>query len=175
MHARAVSIENTRYLDTQIVLPLILEEQRLGAALAFIIAGAGADWIDVAPILFHLRMNAWVAVDLRGGRLQDLCAHPLGESQHVDSAMHTCFCRLHWIALVVDRRCRASHVVALVDLDIEGKCDIMADEFKVRVVEQVLDIAARAAKEIVDANDNGSLSDQAIAKMRTEETRSTGD
>src|SRR5262245_65575579 len=102
MHAWAVSIKDTRHLDTEIVLPLIVEEQRLGAALAFIVAGARANWIDVAPILFHLRMNAGVAIDFRGGRLEDLCAHALGESQHVDGAMHTGYWRLHRIALIGD-------------------------------------------------------------------------
>ena len=43
------------------------------------------------------------------------------------------------------------------------------------VIEQVLDIAARAAKEIVHANHIGTLGDQTIAKVRTQEARSTGD
>src|SRR4029077_19110860 len=37
LHARSVSIENSQYLDFQIVLPPIVEKQRFGATLAFII------------------------------------------------------------------------------------------------------------------------------------------
>ena len=58
MHARAVGVEDARHLDAQFVLAPIIEEQRLGAALAFVVAGARADRIDVAPIVLGLRMDA---------------------------------------------------------------------------------------------------------------------
>jgi hypothetical protein len=45
---------------------VIIEEQRLGAALAFIIAGARSDRVDVAPIVLGLWMNRGIAVNLAG-------------------------------------------------------------------------------------------------------------
>jgi len=45
---------------------MIVEEQRLRAALALVVAGPPADRIDAAPVGFGLRMNFRVAVDLAG-------------------------------------------------------------------------------------------------------------
>ena len=79
MHARAVGVEDARDLDAHFVLPPVVEEQRLGAALAFVVAGARADRIDVAPVVLGLRMNVRVAVDLGGRRLKNFRAQPLGQ------------------------------------------------------------------------------------------------
>ena len=102
MHARPVGIEDPRDLDAQLVLAPIVEEQRLGAALAFVVAGARSDRIDVAPIILRLRMNMRVAVNLRRRRLQDLGLHALGQAQHIDGAVHADLRRLHRIELIVD-------------------------------------------------------------------------
>ena len=48
MHARAIGIEDPGDFDFEFVLAAIIEEQRFGAALALIVAGARADRIDVA-------------------------------------------------------------------------------------------------------------------------------
>ena len=74
VHARAVGIEDARDLDLELVLAVIVEEQRLGAALALVIAGARADRVDVPPVVFRLRMHGRVAVDLAGRGLQDPAA-----------------------------------------------------------------------------------------------------
>ena len=71
MHARAIGIEDARHFDAQFVLAQVVKEQRLGAAFAFIVAGARSDRIDVAPIVFGLRMNAGIAVNLRRRGLQE--------------------------------------------------------------------------------------------------------
>jgi hypothetical protein len=44
------------------MLPGIIEEQRLRAALAFLEAGARADRVDVAPIFLGLRMDRGITV-----------------------------------------------------------------------------------------------------------------
>src|SRR5204863_2051822 len=66
MHARAVSIENSRHLDAQAMLAPIVEKQRFGATLALVIAGTRANRIDVAPVVLGLRMGQRIAIDLRG-------------------------------------------------------------------------------------------------------------
>ena len=58
-------------LISQPVLAVIVEEQRLGAALAFVVAGARADRVDVAPIVLGLRVDGGIAVNLGGRRLED--------------------------------------------------------------------------------------------------------
>ena len=95
VHARAVGVEDARDLDRQLVLAVIVEEQGLGAALAFVVAGADADRIDVAPIVLGLRMDRGVAVDLAGRGLEDLAASGAWRAQHVDRAMDAGLGRLH--------------------------------------------------------------------------------
>src|SRR5690606_7068761 len=70
-HARAVGVEDAADLDLQGRLPVVVEEQRLGRALALVVAGPGTGWIDVAPVAFRLRMHQRVAVDFGGRGLQD--------------------------------------------------------------------------------------------------------
>ena len=64
VHARAVGVEDARDLDLELVLAMIVEEQRLGAALALVVAGARTDRIDVAPVVLGLRVHRGIAVDL---------------------------------------------------------------------------------------------------------------
>ena len=81
VHARAVGVEDAGDLDAQAVLAAVVEEQGLGAALAFVVAGAEADGVDVAPVVFGLRVDFGVAVDLAGGGLEDLGLGALGEAR----------------------------------------------------------------------------------------------
>ena len=133
MHARAVGVEDARDLDAHVVLTPVVEEQRLGAALALVVAGARSDRVDVAPIVFGLRMDAGIAVHFGGRRLEDFRAHALGQAQHVDRAVHAGLGRLHRIALVVNRRRRTGEIVDLVDLDIERKGHVVADQLEALV------------------------------------------
>lgn len=77
MHARTIGIEYPGDLDAQLMLAVIVKEQRLCAALAFIIARPEADRIDIAPVVFGLRVNNRIAVDFRRGCLKDLGTQPL--------------------------------------------------------------------------------------------------
>ena len=174
MHARTIGIENPHDLDRQIVLAAIIEEQRLGATLAFIVTGARTDRIDVAPVVFDLRMNIGIAIDFRCRRLQNFRPDPLGQAQHVDRAVHAGLGGLHRIALIMNGRRGARQIVDLVDLHVEREGHVVADQFETLVVQQMLDIAARAAEEIIDADDVGALRKQPLAKVRAEKTRPAG-
>ena len=94
---RPVGVEDARHLDLQPVLAVVIEEQRLGAALAFVVAGADADRVHIAPVSLGLRMHLRIAIDLtrRGeqetrARLKVLALRegelsvslPLGPSMH---------------------------------------------------------------------------------------------
>jgi hypothetical protein len=63
MRPRSVCVEDARHLDGQLVLAPIVKEQCLGTALALIVAGPRSDRVDVAPIGFRLRVDAWIAVN----------------------------------------------------------------------------------------------------------------
>ena len=59
--------------------------------------------------------------------------------------------RLDRITLIMNWRGRACQIVDLIDLDIERKRHVVTDQFKMFVVEQVLDIPPVTGEEIVDA------------------------
>ena len=165
MHARTIGVEDPHHLDAQLVLPVVVEEQRLGAALAFVIAGARADWIDVAPIVFRLRVHARIAIDFGCRRLEDFCAKALGEAEHVDRAMHRRLRRLHRVVLVVDRAGGAGEIPDLVDFHEQREGHVMAQEFKLRIAVQVRDVALLAGEEVIDAQHFLPAVQEAVAQV----------
>ena len=172
VHARTIGVEDARHLDRHAGLAVIVEEQRLGGALALVVAGARADRVDVAPIFLGLRMRGRVAIDLAGRGLQDLASQPLGEAEHVDRAVHRGLQRLDRVVLVVDRRGRTGEVVDLVDLDIEREADVVAQELEARIGVQMVDVALGRRKQIVGADDLMALLEQPVDQMRAEEAGS---
>jgi len=74
------------------------------------------------------------------------------------------------IALIVNRRSGAGQVVNLIELRVEWKCHVVADGLKAMVLEQVRNIGACASEIIVDANDIGTIFEQASAQVRAEKT-----
>ena len=174
MHAWAVSVENARHLDGHVELTVVVEEERFRATLAFVVARARANRIDVSPVILALRMDIRVAIDLAGRGLQDPGSRAAREAQHVDGAVHARFRGLHGVKLIVDRRRRACEVVDLVDFDIDRESHVVANELEARVVEQMRDVVTRTGEEIVQADDVAALFEQSIAKVRAEKSRATG-
>ena len=64
VHARAIGIEDPHDLYVELVLPMVVEKEGLGAALSFIVARARADRVDIAPIALGLRMDRRISVNL---------------------------------------------------------------------------------------------------------------
>jgi len=116
VHARAVGVEDAGNADVDFVLAVVIEKQGFRAALAFVVATADADGVDVAPVVFGLWMHRRVAIDLRRAGLKYPGPHAFSQAQHIDGAMHTGFGGLHRVVLVMDGRSRAGQVVNLVDL-----------------------------------------------------------
>jgi hypothetical protein len=79
------------------------------------------------------------------------------------------------VMLVVRRRGRASEVVNLIDFVTEWLRDIMANQLKVWMTEQMRDVALPTREKIVEANDFIPLIEKALAKMRTEESSTASD
>jgi hypothetical protein len=110
-------------------------------------------------------MDIGVAIDFRGRGLQDFRIHALGQTEHVDGAVHAGLGGLHRIVLIMNRRCRAGKIVDLIDLEIDRERHVVADKFEMLVIEQVLDIGARSGEKIVEAQNVGALIEQAFAKV----------
>jgi hypothetical protein len=116
-------------------------------------------------------VDAGIAVNFTGRGLQDLDLEPLCQAQHVYRADDTRLGGLHRILLVVDRRSRAGEIENLIDLYEERVRDVVAEQLEGLVTEQVLDIAPRARKEVVDAKDLAAGVEQPLAQMGPEESR----
>ena len=54
VHARPVRVEDARHADVHVVLTVVVEAERLGSALALVVARAHAVAVDVAPVLLDL-------------------------------------------------------------------------------------------------------------------------
>ena len=77
------------------------------------------------------------------------------------------------VGLVVEGGRRAGKIVDLIDFDIKGEADVMSHELKMGVIEEMVDIFARAGEEIIDAKDLMPLLQEALAQMGTEESSPT--
>src|SRR5262245_37464879 len=66
-------------------------------------------------------------------------------------------------------------VVDLIDFKPQRMRDIVADEFKVRLVQQMLDVRLLAGEEVVNANDIIAARDEPIAEVRPEEAGAASD
>ena len=172
--ARPVGVEYPCNLDRHVMLAPIVEEQRLRTALAFVVAGARPDRVDVAGVVLDLRMDVGVAVHLAGRRLEDGRPHPLRKPQHVDGAVHADLGGLHGVEPVVDRGGRTGEVVDLVDLDVERERDVVPDGFEAGVRQCRGDVVPRSREVVVDAQDLVAAREQAFTEMGAEEPRPAG-
>ena len=143
-HVGAVRVEDSRYLDFHVVSLMKIEEQRLGAALALVVAGPGAERIDIAPIILDLRVHERVAIDFGGGCLENAGAGTSGQFQQVECTEDRRLHRVDRIGLVVRRRCRAGKVVDFIDLDVDRIDDVMPDDAEAVEVAEMADIALKS-------------------------------
>ena len=113
-----------------------------------------------------------VAIDLTGRGLQNFYLQAFSKAEHIDRANDACLGRLHWILLVVDWRCRAGKIKDLVDLHKKGMCNIVAQQFKTLVIEQMFDVVPCASEEIIHAENLAAALQQLLAEMRAEKSSS---
>jgi hypothetical protein len=67
------------------------------------------------------------------------------------------------------RRCRASKVIDLIYLKVDGKGDVMAYQFEVGVAKQMVDILLASREEIVQAKDFISFFQKALTQVGSQE------
>jgi hypothetical protein len=119
-------------------------------------------------------MHRWVAVNLRGRRLQDPRFHALGETEHVDRAVHARLCRLDRIELIVHRARWTGEIVDLVDLHIERERHIVTHQLEIGGIQQPRDVALGPGVEIVDTQHVVPLAHQPPTQMRPEKSGAAG-
>ena len=66
VHARSVGIEEAGHFNAEVMLTAIVKEQCFGTSFALVVAGAEANGVHIAPVIFSLRMNVWIPIYLAG-------------------------------------------------------------------------------------------------------------
>jgi hypothetical protein len=74
----------------------------------------------------------------------------------------------------VDRRSRTRKVIDLIDLEKDRLGDIVPDQLKMMVVEQIRDILLAASEEIIETNNVVALREQSFTKMRANKPGTAG-
>jgi hypothetical protein len=74
----------------------------------------------------------------------------------------------------MDRRCRASEIVDLIYLEQDRLGDIVPDQLKAMIVQQVRDILLAASEEIIETNNVVALREQSFTKMRANKPGTAG-
>ena len=79
--------------------------------------------------------------------------------------MHASLGGLNGIALVVNRRCGTSEIVNLIDLDVERKRHVVAQQLEPLVILEVIDVAMRPGEEVVEAEPSAIPAESGYAAM----------
>ncbi len=176
-HSWPIRVENADNPRFHTVVAMVSHGDRFGEPLGFIVAASRADRVDVSPVIFGLRMNFGVAVDLGGAGEQEPGVLGLGQAQGVVGAERAHLERWDRMCQVVDgagRTGEMEHVVhRSIDLDRLG--DIVLDEAERRPLQEGGQVTAAAGQQVVDADDLIAVAQESLAEMRADETRSTGD
>ena len=164
-HSGSVGVEDADHTDIDVVLTMVIEKERFGAAFAFVVAGADTDGIDAAFVGLRLGVDFRIPINLGSGGLEGAGFDALGQSKAVDGSHHRSFGRLDGIELVVGWGGGAGEVVDLVDLELEGVDHIMANQLEVGIGKQVRDIRFPAGEEVIEADDFVTFVEKAFTKM----------
>ena len=91
VHARAVGVEDAHDAGIDAVEAMVGHGEGFGKALGFVVDGALADGIDVAPVTFLLRMLERVAINFAGGGKHEARVVGEGETEAVVGAESASF------------------------------------------------------------------------------------
>src|SRR5205085_186454 len=101
-HARAVRVEDANDVRVDAVLAMVRHGHRLGKAFGLIVDAADADRVDIAPVVFLLRMTFGIAVDFAGGSQEEASVLRLGDAERDMGAERADLERGDGMAQVID-------------------------------------------------------------------------
>ncbi len=123
------------------MIAVISHGDGFGEALGFVVDGARADGIYVAPVSFFLRVLERIAVALGCGRDEILCAVFVGDLEGVESSERSDFQRGNPVEGVIDRAGGAGEVEDVIDgADVEGLADVFFYEIESRIICEMAEI-----------------------------------
>ena len=150
-HPGAIGVENPNDANIHTVFSMVVEKKSFRTSFPLIVAGSGANRVDVPSVGLRLRVYVRVSVYFRGGSLQDTSLHSFGQTQAIDGPHDRSLRRLDGIVLVMNGRSRASEVEDSVDLRLERIHYVVPKEFKSSLFQQVLHVASAPREEVVQA------------------------
>src|ERR1700751_3391255 len=157
------------------MIAVIRHSHGFGEAFGFVVDAARADGIDVSPILLGLRGNFRVAITLAGRSEEEFGLFGKRQTEGIVRAERAHFQGLDRELQVIDWACGRSKMENVVDwtrnLDVIG--NVCARGAKTRMFVEMRNIGIDAGHQIIEAQNVPALSDQAIAKMRPEKSRTT--
>jgi hypothetical protein len=118
-------------------------------------------------------MNSGIAIDFACGRLQYFGANAFGQAKHIGTAVDINLGGLCWVPLVMNRTGGASQVIDFIGLQIEGKADVMTNNVKIGVIQQMDNIALLPGEKVVNAYHFIAFTKKTLTKMTTEKPCST--
>jgi hypothetical protein len=152
MHAGAIGIEQPRNPNLRTILPAIIETERFGSALAFIVTSPGAGTIHRADIVLRLRMDLRIAINLAGRRLKEPRLNAMTVFQGVKNAQNAGLHRPDGVALILRRGSVACEIIDAVDLKAsQVVTHVRFDEMKTRMIQYRIQIFDYAGAKIVQA------------------------
>lgn len=177
--AGAIGVEDAGDAGIDLVLADVFHGQGFGEALAFVVAGAGAIRVDVAPVGLDLGVDKGIAIDLGGGSLHEAGAVAAGELQRVMGAVGVDQQGLDRVAGVALGAGRAGEIVDAIEVIIdqlgaERLGHILRQELEVRPTAQVVQIVRDTGQKIIRRDDIMPLDDQALHKVATDKPGTTG-
>ena len=149
----------------------------LGDSLGLVVAAAGADRVDVAPVVLALGVNIGVAVNFRGAGQEEPGVLGSGQAERVVGAERADLQRGDRVGEVVGGAGRAGEVENVVDCAVDGDRlgDIVLDELEAGIRGEVVDVLERAGQEVIHANDFVPFGQEPFAKVGTHKAGSAGD
>ncbi len=173
VHPWTIGVEDANHPNVHTVLPVVIEEQGLRAALALVVASPRPNGINVAPVGLGLRMHVGVPIHLGSRGLQDSRFHSLRKPKTIYGSHYGSLHRLDRVELVVNGRGRTGEVVDLVHLGLERIHYVVAKKLEARVVRKVGDVSPATREEVVQAQHLVPFAKQTLAKVTAEKTGST--
>ncbi len=149
------------------MVAVVGHRDRLGEPLGLVVAAPRTDRVDVAPVVFALGVDLGIAVDLGRAGQQEPRVLGLREPERVVGAERAHLECRDGVSEIVDRTGWTGEMQHVVDraVDLDRLGDIVLEESKRRVVDQVRDVAAIAGQEVVHADDFIAVTQESLAKV----------
>lgn len=176
-HAGAEGVEDAGDGGGEVVGAMEGHGEGFGVAFGFVVAGAGTDGVDVAPIGFALGVFEGVAVTFRGGGEEEAGVPEAGGVEELEGAFAAGAEGFDGVREIVAGAGRGGEVhddISGVEGG-EGLGDVVVDEAELGVGEEVVEVGGTPGEEVVETGDGVVLVEKGLTEVGADETGCAGD